>query len=106
MITQMGMKSYSGKRGETRNRTPCRHNTQPSSILPHDVTRSAQVVLHGISIVGKLPDQLTTRGISDKGGCLLPCPLPSGRLITGTIGLVQMGNIRHQRVIGVGIGQH
>jgi hypothetical protein len=37
---------------------------------------------------------------------ILPCPLSRRRLVPGPVRLVQMRNIRHQRVLRVGIRKH
>lgn len=37
---------------------------------------------------------------------IFPCPLASGGFISRAISLVDVGNLRHQRIIGVRVGQH
>ena len=37
---------------------------------------------------------------------LLPGPLPRCCLIPTTISLVEVCNVRHKRIVGVGVGQH
>ena len=37
---------------------------------------------------------------------VLPRPLACRRLVTGAIGLVDVGNFGHQRVVGVRVSQH
>lgn len=37
---------------------------------------------------------------------VLPGPLPRGRLVTSAVGLVDMRDLRDQRVVGVRVGQH
>lgn len=37
---------------------------------------------------------------------VLPGPLPGGGLVAGAVGLVDVRDLRHQRVIGVGVCEH
>ena len=37
--------------------------------------------------------------------CVLPSPLPRTFLISAFVGLAEMGNIRHERVVRVGVGE-
>jgi len=37
---------------------------------------------------------------------IFPCPFPCRGFVTGTVRLVHVGNIRHQRIIRIGVSQH
>lgn len=47
--------------------------------------------------------------VFERSGALdgvLPGPLPGGSLVTGAVGLVDVCNLRNQRVVGVGVCEH
>ena len=79
-------------------------NRNYTSYTSHSVVTSRHPTLGYMAYLSAIQHNHTKQ--SDWIGYALPCPLPGCRLVPLPIGLVQVRDIGHKRIVGVRVSEH